>query len=167
MSEKIGINPTRTFLRPSIPLDCPRLLARLIEQCWNTDPSKRPEMKDVVIELENIAVIFAYLGIDLFSDEEELLCVESLDEVQHMKLIHVQEAMATNSLFRSRSQSYSPSQSRRHGRGHSDDSHQSNPRAPKIEYITEFGGTTDGDEPKLAGYTPPSSPPSTLFHLTF
>nr|GFA19298.1 CLK4-associating serine/arginine rich protein [Tanacetum cinerariifolium] len=61
---------------------------------------------------------------------------------------------------RSRSRSYSPSQSRRHGRGHSDDSLRSNPGAPKIEYITEFGGTADGDEPKLAGYTPPSSPPS-------
>lgn len=61
---------------------------------------------------------------------------------------------------RSRSRSYSPSQSRRHGRGHSDDSHRSNPGAPKIEYITEFGGSADGDEPKLAGYSPPSSPPS-------
>nr|GEY99823.1 serine/threonine-protein kinase HT1-like [Tanacetum cinerariifolium] len=41
-------------LRPSIPLDCPRSLAKLMERCWNTDPSKRPEMKDVVIELEKI-----------------------------------------------------------------------------------------------------------------
>nr|XP_043631756.1 CLK4-associating serine/arginine rich protein [Erigeron canadensis] len=61
---------------------------------------------------------------------------------------------------RSRSRSYSPSQSRRHGRDHSDDNPRSNPRAPKIEYITEFGGSTDADGPKLAGYTPPSSPPS-------
>ncbi|KAJ9540808.1 hypothetical protein OSB04_027314 [Centaurea solstitialis] len=62
--------------------------------------------------------------------------------------------------YRSRSRSYSPSQSRRHGRGHSDDTQRSNPRAPKIEYITEFGGSTDVGGPKLAGYTPPSSPPS-------
>ncbi|XP_076949904.1 uncharacterized protein LOC143622726 [Bidens hawaiensis] len=55
---------------------------------------------------------------------------------------------------RSRSRSYSPSNSRRH------DSDRSNPRAPKIEYITEFGGSPDDDGPKLAGYTPPSSPPS-------
>ncbi|KAI3722582.1 hypothetical protein L2E82_33622 [Cichorium intybus] len=61
---------------------------------------------------------------------------------------------------RSRSRSYSPSKSRRHGHGDSDDSHRSNPRAPKIEYITEFGGSPDGGGPKLAGYTPPSSPPS-------
>ncbi|CAH1437481.1 unnamed protein product [Lactuca virosa] len=62
---------------------------------------------------------------------------------------------------RSRSRSYSPSsKSRRHGRDDFEDSHRSNPRAPKIEYITEFGGSPDGGGPKLAGYTPPSSPPS-------
>lgn len=61
---------------------------------------------------------------------------------------------------RSRSRSYSPSHPRRHARGvHSDDAHRSKDRAPKIEYITEFGGS-DGDEPKFAGYSPPPSPPS-------
>ncbi|XVE82797.1 hypothetical protein DITRI_Ditri16bG0034500 [Diplodiscus trichospermus] len=59
---------------------------------------------------------------------------------------------------RSRSRSYSPSYSRRHAR--SDDSHRSKPKAPKIEYITEFGGSGDGDGPKLEGFSPPSSPPS-------
>ncbi|KAL4577418.1 hypothetical protein LXL04_013527 [Taraxacum kok-saghyz] len=61
--------------------------------------------------------------------------------------------------------SRSPSKSRRHGHGHGHshgdgDSDRSGPRAPKIEYITEFGGSPDGGGPKLAGYTPPSSPPS-------
>nr|GEU72762.1 putative reverse transcriptase domain-containing protein [Tanacetum cinerariifolium] len=41
-------------LRPSIPLDYARSLARLMERCWNTNPNKRLEMKDVIIELENI-----------------------------------------------------------------------------------------------------------------
>ncbi|XP_076899496.1 serine/threonine-protein kinase 52-like [Bidens hawaiensis] len=41
-------------MRPSIPINCPRSLAQLIERCWDTDPKKRPEMKDVVIELEEI-----------------------------------------------------------------------------------------------------------------
>ncbi|XP_071695318.1 serine/threonine-protein kinase 52-like [Rutidosis leptorrhynchoides] len=41
-------------MRPSIPVDCPKWLARLMERCWNTDPTKRPEMKDVVVELEEI-----------------------------------------------------------------------------------------------------------------
>lgn len=61
---------------------------------------------------------------------------------------------------RSRSRSYSPSCSRRYTRGkHSDDVHRSKDRGPKIEYITEFG-TSDGDEPKFEGYSPPPSPPS-------
>ncbi|KAK9064502.1 hypothetical protein SSX86_015884 [Deinandra increscens subsp. villosa] len=41
-------------MRPSIPVNCPRSLARLMQQCWDTDPRKRPEMKDVVVELEDI-----------------------------------------------------------------------------------------------------------------
>ncbi|KAK3015466.1 hypothetical protein RJ639_006828 [Escallonia herrerae] len=63
--------------------------------------------------------------------------------------------------YRSRSKSYSPSRSRRHSRGvHSDDTHRSKTRAPKIEYITEFGGSADVGEPKLKGYSPPPSPPA-------
>ncbi|KHF97395.1 Pro-MCH 1 [Gossypium arboreum] len=62
---------------------------------------------------------------------------------------------------RSKSRSYSPSYSRRHARGgYSDDSHRRKPKAPKIEYITEFGGSGDGNGPKLDGVSPPSSPPS-------
>ncbi|KAI3507136.1 hypothetical protein L1887_21936 [Cichorium endivia] len=41
-------------MRPSIPMHCPRPLAQLMEQCWDTDPTKRPEMNDVVIVLEEI-----------------------------------------------------------------------------------------------------------------
>lgn len=63
---------------------------------------------------------------------------------------------------RSRSRSHSPSYSRRHPRGrHPDDMHRSKPTAPKIEYITEFGGSgIGGSETKLEGFSPPSSPPS-------
>ncbi|KAL8477177.1 hypothetical protein ACS0TY_029468 [Phlomoides rotata] len=61
---------------------------------------------------------------------------------------------------RSRSRSYSPSQSRRYSRGvHPDDTHRSKDSGPKIEYITEFG-SSEGDERKLEGYSPPPSPPS-------
>uniref|UniRef100_A0A803KSC0 Suppressor of white apricot N-terminal domain-containing protein n=1 Tax=Chenopodium quinoa TaxID=63459 RepID=A0A803KSC0_CHEQI len=60
---------------------------------------------------------------------------------------------------RSRSQSRSPSYSRRHGRGHSADHHRSKSKAPKIEFITEFGGSPDRREPKLEGVSPPPSPP--------
>ncbi|XP_021714309.1 CLK4-associating serine/arginine rich protein-like [Chenopodium quinoa] len=60
---------------------------------------------------------------------------------------------------RSRSRSRSPSYSRRHSRGHSTDRHRSKSKAPKIEFITEFGGSPDRREPKLEGVSPPPSPP--------
>ncbi|GAB2227341.1 hypothetical protein Droror1_Dr00009159 [Drosera rotundifolia] len=59
---------------------------------------------------------------------------------------------------RSRSRSHSPSYSRRHSRGHSDDGHRSKSKAPKIEFITEFGGSPDRDHSKLETLSPPSSP---------
>ncbi|XP_056169808.1 uncharacterized protein LOC115663385 isoform X2 [Syzygium oleosum] len=62
---------------------------------------------------------------------------------------------------RSRSPSYSPSLSRRYGHGsHTNDGHRSKPKTPKIEFITEFGGSGDPGGPKLEGLSPPSSPPS-------
>ncbi|XVF15554.1 hypothetical protein REPUB_Repub09cG0164200 [Reevesia pubescens] len=71
------------------------------------------------------------------------------------------EAYPRSRRSRSGSRSYSPSYSRRHARGgYSDDSHRSKMKAPKIEYITEFGGSGDGDGAKLKGFSPPSSPPS-------
>ncbi|KAK1302888.1 hypothetical protein QJS10_CPB12g01655 [Acorus calamus] len=61
---------------------------------------------------------------------------------------------------RSRSRSYSPSYLRRHDRGsHADNGHRSKSKPSKIEYITEFGGSADLDEPKLQGVSPPQSPP--------
>ncbi|CAM8985743.1 unnamed protein product [Rhodiola kirilowii] len=60
---------------------------------------------------------------------------------------------------RSRSRSFSPSRSRQRSRGSSGD-RQSQLKAPKVEFITEFGGSNDVDESKLGGYSPPSSPPS-------
>ncbi|KAL9261169.1 CLK4-associating serine/arginine rich protein-like protein [Drosera capensis] len=59
---------------------------------------------------------------------------------------------------RSRSRSHSPSYCRRHSRGHSDDGHRSKSKAPKIEFITEFGGSPDRDHLKLETLSPPSSP---------
>lgn len=62
---------------------------------------------------------------------------------------------------RSRSRSYSPSHSRRYSRSsHSDDIYRSKPRTPKIEYITEFGGSGETAEPRREGFSPPRSPPS-------
>ncbi|XP_019242339.1 PREDICTED: serine/arginine repetitive matrix protein 2-like, partial [Nicotiana attenuata] len=71
------------------------------------------------------------------------------------------EAYSRSRRSRSRSLSYSPPHSRRYERGgKSDDIYQGKERAPKIEYITEFGGADDESEPKFEGYSPPPSPPS-------
>jgi len=39
-------------LRPEIPRCCPSALANIMRKCWDANPIKRPEMKDVVIMLE-------------------------------------------------------------------------------------------------------------------
>uniref|UniRef100_A0A0E0D1R4 Suppressor of white apricot N-terminal domain-containing protein n=1 Tax=Oryza meridionalis TaxID=40149 RepID=A0A0E0D1R4_9ORYZ len=60
---------------------------------------------------------------------------------------------------RSRSRSRSPSYSRRHGRGtHAESNYRSKPKTPRVEYITEFGGSDDTSDLKVAGISPPSSP---------
>jgi len=69
------------------------------------------------------------------------------------------EAYSRGRRSRSRSRSRSPSYSRRHGRSiHAESSHRSKPKAPRVEYITEFGGSDDSSEPKVSGISPPSSP---------
>lgn len=60
---------------------------------------------------------------------------------------------------RSRSRSRSPSCAKRYDRGvHSDNGYRSKSKTSKIEYITEFGGSTDMDDRRLEGVSPPSSP---------
>ncbi|WOL02796.1 CLK4-associating serine/arginine rich protein [Canna indica] len=60
---------------------------------------------------------------------------------------------------RSRSRSHSPSHSRRHERSsHGDNGHRNKSKPPKIEYITEFGGSNDLDDQKFEAVSPPSSP---------
>ena len=76
------------------------------------------------------------------------------------------EAYSRSRRSRSRSRSYSPSYSRRYSRsGHADDIHRSKPRTPKIEYITEFGGSGEANEPRREGFSPPRSPPSQVDSL--
>lgn len=50
-------------VRPKIPLNCPKNLARLIRTCWDDDPSKRPEFKRIVDVLESLSITFS--GTDL------------------------------------------------------------------------------------------------------
>ncbi|XP_022955801.1 serine/threonine-protein kinase HT1-like [Cucurbita moschata] len=44
----------RQNLRPSIPKCCPNSLANVMRKCWDSNPSKRPEMHEVVKMLEAI-----------------------------------------------------------------------------------------------------------------
>nr|GEY12902.1 serine/threonine-protein kinase STY13-like [Tanacetum cinerariifolium] len=48
-----------------------KILAELMERCWNTNPSKWPEMKDVVIELEKIRKAE---GLQTQSEDREAVC---------------------------------------------------------------------------------------------
>ncbi|XP_045817344.1 CLK4-associating serine/arginine rich protein [Trifolium pratense] len=71
------------------------------------------------------------------------------------------EAYSRSRRSRSRSRSYSPSYARRYSRSsHSDDILRSKPRTPKIEYITEFGGSGEADGTRREGFSPPRSPTS-------
>lgn len=71
------------------------------------------------------------------------------------------EAYSRSRRSRSRSRSYSPSYARRYSRSsHSDDILRNKPKTPKIEYITEFGGSGEADGTRLEGFSPPRSPTS-------
>jgi hypothetical protein len=39
--------------RPTIPTHCPTFYSRLIEQCWNTEPSERADFDTLVIQLSD------------------------------------------------------------------------------------------------------------------
>ncbi|VAI04937.1 unnamed protein product [Triticum turgidum subsp. durum] len=68
------------------------------------------------------------------------------------------EAYSRGRRSRSRSRSHSPS-SRRHTHGtHADSNYRSKAKPPRVEYITEFGGSEDASDLKVTGISPPSSP---------
>ncbi|XP_040242906.1 uncharacterized protein [Aegilops tauschii subsp. strangulata] len=68
------------------------------------------------------------------------------------------EAYSRGRRSRSRSRSHSPS-SRRHTRGtHAESNYRSKAKPPRVEYITEFGGSEDASDLKVTGISPPSSP---------
>ncbi|XP_047090697.1 CLK4-associating serine/arginine rich protein-like [Lolium rigidum] len=69
------------------------------------------------------------------------------------------EAYSRGRRSRSRSRSRSPSYSGRHARGsHAESNHRSKAKPPRVEYITEFGGSEDTSDLKVTGISPPSSP---------
>ena len=40
--------------REEIPDQCPEGYTKLIEQCWDQDPSKRPPIKQILAELDKV-----------------------------------------------------------------------------------------------------------------
>jgi len=42
--------------RPNIPENCPQSIAQLIIQCWDHDPQKRPNFKEIVKSLANLQI---------------------------------------------------------------------------------------------------------------
>ena len=49
---QIIIGVTQRGLRPEVPKNCPPKLAELMKKCWETDPNKRPTMKEIISELK-------------------------------------------------------------------------------------------------------------------
>ncbi|XP_064637727.1 uncharacterized protein LOC135493962 [Lineus longissimus] len=45
----------RTNKRPVIPSNCPATLSALISSCWNHNPAKRLQFKDILVKLEDLA----------------------------------------------------------------------------------------------------------------
>lgn len=51
---QVSIQVTTKNLRPTIPPDLDPDVTRLIQDCWDTDPARRPSFDDVVKELKRI-----------------------------------------------------------------------------------------------------------------
>ncbi|KAL1817653.1 hypothetical protein ACET3Z_020227 [Daucus carota] len=49
-------------LRPAIPSDCPAAMKALIQQCWSSEPDRRPEFRQVVKVLEQFEASLASDG---------------------------------------------------------------------------------------------------------
>jgi len=49
---QVSVQVMAKGLRPEIPPRCPAAYSHLIQECWDTDPNKRPSFTDVVKRLE-------------------------------------------------------------------------------------------------------------------
>lgn len=51
---QVVLNVANYGMRPEIGDDCPEDWAKLIADCWDEDPQKRPSFEDIIIKLENL-----------------------------------------------------------------------------------------------------------------
>ena len=49
---QVSVEVVQNNLRPEIPDDCPKPIAKLIKRCWDKDPFVRPSFKEILLELK-------------------------------------------------------------------------------------------------------------------
>jgi len=50
----VSVEVAQNGLRPTIPTDCPKPFAKLMQRCWDTDPQVRPSFKEILGELRSM-----------------------------------------------------------------------------------------------------------------
>jgi hypothetical protein len=56
------ITDARNPLRPELPESCPKSLATLIQECWHTDPVRRPPFTEICMMLRYIKALLMFSG---------------------------------------------------------------------------------------------------------
>jgi len=76
----------QTFLcagnRPLLPNDCPKFLSDLIEDCWNQDPLKRPEFKEISALLEENLQYRHISGLNAYAPVNDIAVVPQAPYLQ-------------------------------------------------------------------------------------
>ena len=65
------ITDARNPLRPELPESCPKSLATLIQECWHTDPVRRPPFTEICMMLRYIKALLMLAGT---KDQLEHIC---------------------------------------------------------------------------------------------
>jgi len=68
---QIAIQVAEKGLRNSIPSQCPKDLAELIQKCWSHDPSVRPSTTELLASLKKIKESMPYTGEEEIDDLED------------------------------------------------------------------------------------------------
>ena len=58
MPFQILIKVAKEGIRPTFPPNCPPLLSDMIQSCWQTDPTLRPDAKQLILKIEELSKTF-------------------------------------------------------------------------------------------------------------